>query len=194
MLQRLQLLHQQYRVRQELKRVDAQLARLSELPPAEAPQLVPGHRRGIVWRVPVPGQSDVFMCLPNYAGQSYFVVYVSGLAFYRGWLALGVGNFQSCPLQQDMPNDRKFQDAVSGFAQGFDNPVPVADVAPSIDRGTLKIGFTDGITRSLWLLVHDVTVFPVLCSSLESASLLADKAGVAGPVRVRTLERELERI
>ncbi|EIJ6113748.1 hypothetical protein LJJ21_004708, partial [Salmonella enterica] len=194
MLQRLQLLHQQYRVRQELKKVDAQLARLSELEPADAPQLVPGHRRGVVWRVSVPGQSDVFMCLPNYAGQRYFVVYVSGLAFYRAWLASGAGHYQSCPLQPDMPNDRKFKDAVSGFAQGFENPVPIADVAPSMKGGELIVHFTDGITRSLWLLAHDVEAFPVLCSDLDSASLLADKAGVADPVRVRTLERELERI
>lgn len=194
MLQRLKLLHQQYRVRQELKRVDTQLARLSELPPAEVPQLVPGHRRGIVWRVPVPGQSDVFMCLPNYAGQSNFVVHVNGLAFYRAWLALPVTHYQSCPLKPDMPKDRKFKHAASCFGAGIDSPVPIADVGPWVDQGIFKVSFTDGITRSLWLLAHDVPTFPVLCSDLDSASLLADKAGVAGPVRVPTLERELERI
>jgi len=58
----LDLLHQQ-----ELEKIDAELFRLQKLPTAEIPQLVPNHHCGVVWRLPVSKQSDVFMCLAGVA-------------------------------------------------------------------------------------------------------------------------------
>jgi|GEM_PF-2381748 len=175
---------------QELKRVDAEL---KQLPPAEIPQLEPNHRDGVVWRIPVPARTDVFMSLrggDHPVEQSHFVVYVRGLAFYRAWLTLDASHYQSCPLQKDMQRDYKFHDAVGGFSAGIENPVPITNMGTLARDGELLIVFLNGITRTLWLLANNVEVFPVHCQDLASASLLANKAGVAEPIPIPILDRD----
>jgi len=183
MIRHLKLLRQYLRVQQELKRYN-------DAPPVATkplPKIISNHKRGVVWQIPVPDQSDVFMCLPIYAGERYFVVYVSGIDFYRAWLATGIGDSQSCRLKRDMPNDYKFHHAVSGFSHGYDNPVPIADVAPSMYGGKLRIWFTDGITRTFWLLANDVPNFPVMCNGWEAAKLLSDSIGYTDPICISSL-------
>jgi len=179
---------------QELKRVDAKLASLKELRPTAIPSLVPNHRSGVVWRIPVPTLADVFMCLrggEHPVGQSDFVVYVRGLAFYRAWLTLDVNHYQPCPLQQDMHSDYKFHNAAKGFSTGIENPVPITNMGMLARDGELLINFLDGITRTLWLLANNVEVFPVHCQDLASASLLANQAGVTDPIPIPILEQRL---
>lgn len=178
---------QYFRARLELHALDKQLA---QEPRPELPKIVRyDPRRGPIWRLNVPGKADAFMCLPIYAGSNYRVVYVHGTAFYRAWLASGVRDYQACPLRREMQNDGKFKHAVSGFAEGSENPVPIAEVAPSNRSSQLFVGFNDGMTRTLWLLANHVPAFPVLCGGQHEALMLAEAVGLAKPVRYETLQR-----
>jgi len=147
------------------------------------------------WRRTPQRENSTFDCdgfeggLPLTGDKSNFVVYVRGLAFYRAWLAFD-GIHYSCPLQRDMPSDYKFKDAAACFTQSLDYPIPIADLSLRIRENEFSLEFTDGITRTLWLLANNVEVFPVLCHDLASASLLANKVGVVEPVPVSVLYKQ----
>lgn len=107
------------------------------------------------------------------------------------------------------PQDYKYQDAVDGFSHGAENPVPLALV--SCGRSTCDVveyqrrfrffkrkvlvgragdpclSFTNGITRTIFLLSNGAQAFPVLCE-LRSADLLVELAGAGtAPLRLSTL-------
>ncbi|EFN4685914.1 TPA: hypothetical protein ACNBWM_004488 [Escherichia coli] len=180
----------QLAVQQEIEWLDKQLDQLdrSQL---KMPQLVPHPRHEIVWRIPVPNHPDVFMTASNAANYE-FIVYVNGLAFYRAWLMLGVRHYQGCPLRKDMPKDRNYYAAVDGFEGATDknNPVPLAEPVPTTIEGNFAIGFANGMTRSMWLLAHEVAVFPVYVGSEASAVMLAQHVGIAPPIKVSELREQ----
>lgn len=188
----LMLLRRRCRAWLEIRRLDKELAQSSGLP-LELPQIVPNAWNEVVWRLPVPNHPDAFMTASN-AAQSDFIVYVNGLAFYRAWLALGVEDSQACPLKQDMPKDRKYPSSAAHFAVGIDSPVPLADVSPTMILGHFAVCFTDGMTRSMWLLAHEVAVFPVLSRDEASAVMLAEHVGVAAPIQVSKLREQCRKI
>ena len=68
-------------------------------------------------------------------------------------------------------NDRKYPDAALGFKQGVNNPVPLAKIVFHESLHSSYINFTDGITRTIWLLSNGVTAFPVECSTQEAEKL-----------------------
>ncbi|MBN8755172.1 MULTISPECIES: plasmid fertility inhibition factor family protein [Variovorax] len=94
-------------------------------------------------------------------------------------------------------HDYKFEFAVDGFALGAANPVPLAQVGfwlkPNVRRSKMSnlmgdasepsttpvVAFTDGITRTFWLLVQGAPSFPVECSRSE-AELLSHWCGASG--------------
>ncbi len=72
--------------------------------------------------------------------------------------------------------DYKFQEAVEGFAQGAENPVPLAKIG--LSWGTPgAVVFRDGITRTLWLLANGASAFPVECEA-SIADTLSQAVGV----------------
>lgn len=95
-------------------------------------------------------------------------------------------------------SDYKFHHAENGFAQGIDNPVPLAylhcyltDKRQKI-KGTLVerilnknweicqvpyCAFTNGITRTIWLLANGAEYFPVM-TDRNSYELLKSCAGI----------------
>jgi hypothetical protein len=97
--------------------------------------------------------------------------------------------------------ERKYPSAEKGFACGIESPVPLAQ--PHVNIGTIKtpvysrwlryfkrlervdetsfeyIGFTDGVTRTMWLIENGVEVFPVECR-IEEAAKMQRAVGVAG--------------
>ena len=84
------------------------------------------------------------------------------------------------------PSDRKFADAEGGFSDGEWNPVPLSLVSCAFgDQGTLR--FTDGVTRTIWLLTAGATRFPV-SRSVDDAPLLQRLAGADGAQYRTTLE------
>lgn len=78
----------------------------------------------------------------------------------------------------EMAQDRKFCHAVNGFASCMESPVPLALVG-FVDRTGTGIDFTNGITRTMWLLVNGARAFPIECSTSE-AQRLSDTAGAPG--------------
>lgn len=102
------------------------------------------------------------------------------------------------------PQDRKFHWPHQHFAQGRVNPVPLATVSCELQHWPLEsvmgcddttdrpvLSFTDGVTRTIWLLTHCVKVMPVKCPMPDVARLQA-LAGVEGgqPVAVGTLFKQ----
>ena len=60
---------------------------------------------------------------------------------------------------------------------GAKNPVPLAKVYGSGSEAAPAVDFTDGITRTLWLLVNGAPAFPVECRR-QKAEALSCAAGV----------------
>ncbi|HCM7206543.1 TPA: fertility inhibition factor FiwA [Salmonella enterica subsp. enterica serovar Typhimurium str. D23580] len=141
-----------------------------------------------VWRVPVPGQDDRFMSARSGGiDREKFVVQVDTELFYRTWLAgtsaWGKRDSGDCVLRSEMPADYKYRHAVSGFSQGPENPVPLAEVDAWRDGGKVRVGFTNGITRTFWLIANRAPAFPVEVVGRQAAELLHHAAGF-GPAPV----------
>jgi hypothetical protein len=158
-----------------------------------------------VFRVPTLDRGEVFMRIArtNYCNDARAVVEVDADRFLALWRQDVDG------LHADIANgnartwvgDRKFPDAEDGFAQGEANPVPLADVGCEIralrkpvyrssfglfsrfagyeQENVPVVSFTNGVTRTIWLLAHGARVFPVMCSS-QDAPLLQRLAGLPG--------------
>lgn len=78
--------------------------------------------------------------------------------------------------------DYKFGHAEGGFARGIENPVPLARIGvyPPVDtNGTASVAFSNGITRTIWLLANGAPAFPIECST-DEASALHTAAGLKG--------------
>lgn len=89
--------------------------------------------------------------------------------------------------------DRKFHEAEKGFSHGAGNPVPLADPHCRfiLDQGlpVPALGFTNGITRTIWLLANGAERFPLHADNHRSAQLLQRGIGhrSAYPLAVQTL-------
>jgi hypothetical protein len=160
------------------------------------------YSHGAVFKIPTAHRGDVFMCATrtNYRNEERAVVIVDSERFLNLWrqpssshLDIAVGD------PTTWPSDYKFSDAEDGFQGGEKNPVPLATLDcrrtteryPVFERhlfffkrqvGTqvqeeLSLHFTNGITRTIWLLTAGAKSFPVECSA-ESAPLLQELAGV----------------
>ena len=74
--------------------------------------------------------------------------------------------------------DKKYPYAESDFSQGENSPVLLAEVSFSSSTPA-HIGFTDGITKTIWLLSNGCREFPVECM-LSYACGLYKAAGAEG--------------
>lgn len=193
-------IRQGFALRAEIATLDAELER--EVRPSLAePQLVgPGAdgQRAIVWRIPVDGGKDVHMTLKGMEwGYDPYVVPVYAKRFYRVWLRRGVVSEKqpdAPALRRDIPQHRKYRWAEQGFAAADQsNPVPLARVhACATDRGG-SFAFTDGVTRTLWLIANGAKAFPLTTGDGDDAKRIAEAAGIAQPIRVADLMEQMER-
>ncbi|QQC67846.1 plasmid fertility inhibition factor family protein [Paraburkholderia ginsengisoli] len=158
-----------------------------------------------IFRIPTRDRGDVFMRIgrTGYENDRRAVVEVDADRFldlwrrdpYEAHADVSRGN------PTTWVRDRKFSYAEEGFAGGESNPVPLADVDCTthikqrpLYRSRLlvlrklvgyeredipHVSFSDGITRTIWLLTHGARVFPVMCSVSE-APLLKQLAGLPG--------------
>lgn len=118
-----------------------------------------------------------------------FVVMVNSAQFYDIWLN---SSRSFCPgPYHKLIEDYKFDQADRGFSLGINNPVPLAEVGTFKSQSNQKceIHFTNGITRTTWLLHHLVSAFPIETRGFKSATLLAQNVGIPNtrPVSVEDL-------
>jgi hypothetical protein len=166
----------------------AQAGRIGE-PPAPLPH--DKETDSAVWKIHVPNQPPRSMRLGHVPADSgQHVVLVDADRFYRAWLnrPMPVNDLHGtdgCPLRADMPKDRKYASAVEGFDLEARTAVPLANVhCQRAENGEPRIMFTNGITRTYWLLANQAESFPVLVSNATEAQALHEAAGVGpGPQR-----------
>jgi hypothetical protein len=138
----------------------------------------------IIFTVPLPERPPVFMSVKvsDYGSEKSGIVIVDSEKFLQLWrndphsiCAVANGN------PQTWPNDSKYSEAMKGFSFGYADPVPLAFVAhDTATRTTVShkflwfgkrehyetlqyVVFTNGVTRTIWLLSQGCKAFPILC-------------------------------
>lgn len=153
------------------------------------------HFQAAVFEIPT-SRGEVFMYeqRSNYMNSERAVVEVDSGKFLQLWR----GPHSSHPEvangnPESWPKDSKFHWSDTHFAEGMKNPVPLAQVGvrmvitktPIWRRKFLffkslvgfhtaespSLNFTDGITRTIWLLTFGAKSFPVICSTSEAPLL-----------------------
>ena len=166
---------------------------------------------GAIIRIATERRGDVFMSVTrsNYMNDRRAVVEVDSSRFLNLWRQRQSSHPEiAAGSPSTWVNDYKFHYAEDGFKEGETNPVPLANVScgtmeeknsvwkrrslffkelERIDHCSENyLSFTDGITRTLWLLTFGAKIFPVECR-FEEAALLHSLAGNAG-TEVRTID------
>jgi hypothetical protein len=154
-----------------------------------------------LFAVPLLGREPAYMSFPLHVHRSSHsaVCIVSSSKFLELWQQepYSIHRPQSFGNQATWREDYKFHHADQGFAQGPTNPVPLAYVSFAVEqriemsyrflwygktysmRRVPHVGFTNGVTRTIWLLANGCNAFPVECE-LPGAEELQRYAGVPG--------------
>lgn len=143
----------------------------------------------------------------NHLNERRAVVMVDAEKFLKLWQAevASIHSFQSHGTPDTWKADRKYHLAADGFSKGIDNPVPLAYVSclsQNVPARKLPkpwwrfwaqptfapahrleyVAFTNGVTRTIWLLANGFSEFPVECSC-DEASRLRELAGTGAPFK-----------
>jgi hypothetical protein len=135
------------------------------------------ERRGkklLVFSVAIASGTPVYMSVEPeaFSFEEHAVVLVGADRFLAMWRAdpHGIHAHDANGNPESWRDHRKFQLAAAGFSHGLPNPVPLAQVfcemgsdAKSGERPICYVSFSNGITRTIWLLANGATTFPVLC-------------------------------
>jgi hypothetical protein len=106
-------------------------------------------------------ESYVFMRINKtpHENEDRYIAIVDSKRFYEKWTGKSV---EQCIIADEF-EQRKYTDAIDGFLRGIGNPVPLAEVSFGD-----KISFTDGITRTKWLIIHGALCFPIECDKYSA--------------------------
>ena len=150
---------------------------------------------------------------PGSDGEAWAVVEVDAERFLQLWRQPGSSHPEVAHQSPETwPLDRKFHWPDKHFTEGRVNPVPLATVSCELRRLETPVWrrrllwqvlervdvtehpvltFTDGVTRTIWLLTHGVQAMPVKCPMADAVRLQA-LAGVDGgqPVAVGILFKQ----
>lgn len=158
----------------------------------------------ITFEIPVSSGRTVYMSIKkyNYCNDERCVVLVDSNRFLKLWRKepYSIHTKLSMGTPKVWTSDYKYGYAERGFSYGINNPVPLADVSCSkvtINQpiyeskflffktliGTRKeqfdyVAFTNGITRTIWLLANEALFFPVECRVGNGSERLALVGGV----------------
>jgi hypothetical protein len=169
--------------------------------PFEVRGLNPWENRKAVYEVVLRSGRSVYMRMDstNYSNTDRMVVLVDSQRFLLHWRAdrAGLHAHEANGDPTTWIHDYKFGLATKGFALGVENPVPLATVGcrfntnehflaallsridPRRQPASPVVTFTNGITRTLWLLTNGASSFPVECSR-DDSQLLANCCGLPG--------------
>lgn len=136
-----------------------------------------------IYSVETKKKGTVYMRMDwaNFNNDRRCVVVVDAQRFIAAWRAY-VDEPLAFQDEDGWRADYKFDKAEDGFSHGADNPVPLANVgvlSPGGKRTAPCVSFTNGITRTIWLLANGASSFPVYCGESDAASLHA-MAGAEG--------------
>lgn len=140
-------------------------------------------KQHVIWQIPFKDKSTHYMSSNGYYGDCY-VVYVDTELLYLILLIDGLksnSNDDIEPfhkLRKDLPNDYKYYDAANAFAKSVNVPIPLALIYVGESSNRSSISFTDGITRTIWLIANHALSFPIFTHGAESANLLNDLVGL----------------
>lgn len=156
-----------------------------------------GISRCAIFGVETDRRGTVFMRVDdsNYNSDSRWVVFVDAARFLAAW-CLTPGERGELGRQglSGWLQDYKFAEAEDGFSKGRTNPVPLAlpGIRPLSEGGPLCVDFTNGITRTMWLLAAGAKAFPVECRS-NTVDELHSLAGIPEmpPMTVQNLLSDL---
>jgi hypothetical protein len=128
----------------------------------------------IVFEVPLPNSDPVYMSmyLSEFMFENFGIVIVDAQRFLRLWQADPRGRQRNLAYGNPVtwPTDTKYRSVADVFAEGRENPVPLACVGFSSEE-TEYVTFTDGITRTIWLLTHGCAAIPVRCRASRAREL-----------------------
>ncbi len=142
-----------------------------------------------VFQISLPNHAAVYMSVDplTYSDSGYAVAVVDSKAFLALWRAepTGCHSNVSSGNPETWRAHRKYQLAADGFSHGLRNPVPLADVSfevnassGNLDQSSGHVLFSNGITRTIWLLSNGCSAFPILCP-LPGAHELHRKAAAS---------------
>lgn len=122
-----------------------------------------------IYEVPIFDATKCVYMKPNFEFPSYPVITVCTELFLEIWK-----NKESSP--HSWKNDMKINSCKTDkyFSYGINNPVPCAVV--HFYEGN-ELHLLDGITRTIWLLLHKAKAFPLACPP-QYAYELRNKIGV----------------
>ncbi|MEI8620031.1 hypothetical protein P4S66_03705 [Pseudoalteromonas sp. B129b] len=159
----------------------------------------------ITFEIPISNDRKVYMSVEksNYCNDERCVVLVESNKLLELWRnePYSIHREQSMGNPTTWSHDRKYGQAKRGFSFGIENPVPLADVTcgeatknhPIYKRKFLLfktligiekeqieyVAFTNGITRTIWLLANQAPFFPVECEAKNGSERLASAGGLA---------------
>jgi hypothetical protein len=159
----------------------------------------PGMFSQAVFKLTTAANKEVFMRVKRNNGlnDQRTVVEVEAQHFLRLWFPSRIG-----ATAEVWSTDRKFAEAIAGFAHGEPNPVPIPRVSCKEymarhpvygprwlllygqtgwkETRTVQVTVCD-LTRTIWLYANGVRSFPVECENPAQAALLTQHAGIGTP-------------
>lgn len=151
----------------------------------------------VVFTLLLPDGREVYMREAlNYHEDSGFIVFVDSTRFESVWFKCAGEYSPHLHLARGTKshriNDYKFGNADDAFSLSKDCPVKLAFLGVN---GYQKpnISFTDGVTRTVWLLVHGASSFPVYVYREKDAQHVHQFVGLrnTSPISLQELNDKL---
>ncbi|WP_133125876.1 plasmid fertility inhibition factor family protein [Thalassospira marina] len=160
---------------EEIARLNFALQIRKNLP--NPPHRILTNSRDPVWEIELAGDKTAYMRFNDREFDNQYIVYIDAEKFYYHWLRSTDG-FHKCPTRAKMPLDRKYAGAETGFSHGRENPVPLAYPHITFTGNEFSISFTNGITRTIWLIANGAKSFPIEVREFSQAELFHGLMGV----------------
>lgn len=140
----------------------------------------------LVFEIRLPNSKVVFMSLDvGFEKDERAIIIADATKFLSLWRSNPYGTHNNIANGNPFlwKQDYKFKHAEEGFSAGEENPVPLASIHFQVGKTYKKfcnliwsintiqyVSFTDGVTRTIWLLSNKCFAFPIVCGIKESNS------------------------